>query len=273
MEPVSVQDLLNQLEMTMPTDSGLAAALAASLTEKIRSAREDCENYMRRCIMLQTHETRLSGFPHDRGHERLREGEFYLPSPPLLAVISFVYLDTTGTQQTLVCDRSGGAAANLPAYFYQINKGTETQPARVSPGYLCMWPPMRHVEDGVAIRFRCGYGGNITASIAQGSAVLETELVFVQDDVGTSITIPEAGAEGGDLKTTILSVDVNGVATLTDEAAAAQSEVDAYYGRPVPESIRQAVLIQAQTYYTQGYGADMIPFVESRLRPYRNDIA
>ncbi len=270
-EPVTVQDLLTQLSLTMPTDAGLATALTAQLTRHLVSARHDVENYLKRALVLQVREARGSRFP--RLHEEYghRRHGVLLPSPPLMAVLAVTYVDLAGATQTLPCDYTNGADPSLPSYAYQIDKGSETMPATIQPAVYRFWPPVRCVENALRVRFRCGYGGEVSVSTTATSGVL-SGFVFAQDDIGAAISIPAAGAAGAALVSSIASVDADGVATLADAAVAAVSNAEAYLGKQVPAPIQQAILVQAQEYYTQSNGASW-DWIESRLKPYRNDIS
>ena len=66
---------------------------------------------------------------------------------------------------------------------------------------------------------------------------------------------------------------MNGVATLSTQPTTIVTGAFATFGVPVPEPIRQAILILAQSYYTNGYSEGMPKFVIDRLGPYINRTA
>ena len=279
-EPCTVTEFMTQLGITAPTDPTQAQALSTQLLNLLLAAREDVENYTRRALMLQTRELRLDCFPfRDRRYGHARRWEhghsILLPFAPLMAIVSFTFTDFEGNTCTVAYDSSYGTAENLPAWTYQRSLGTETLPGRLEPGRFRFWPWAGEGEDVVRIRFRCGYGGPVQVTTTAESAVIASPMVFTQDDVNRPICIPNAGAEGANnnpttLVTSIASVDENGNATLTNPASAAVENVNANYGIKVPEPIRQAILILAQSYFNNGFGSDMPAFVAARLKPYCN---
>jgi hypothetical protein len=148
-----------------------------------------------------------------------------------------------------------------------------------------MFPPTRQVPGNVIVRFRCGYGSPITATVAEGSPALAVggtgifasgfnpdDAPTMAGDTGLPISIPGAGAGGCTLNTFIAAVDSNGNATLADTAQASVSNVAGWAGYPVPATIRTAIKMLVESYYDQGCAQadEMPPAVESLLKPYLN---
>jgi hypothetical protein len=282
-EPAAVSDLLTQMSLAMPTDPNLQGQLNSQLGRLISAAREDCENYMRRVVMFQTRCMTFPRFPHSGDCLGAESGHFDRPGhavkitfPPLFAIVSASYVDLTGATQTLPCDYSNGSDPNLPAYCYQVNKGTEVKPGFILPAWSRMWPPTLRVEAAASITFQCGYNASIAVTTTAANAVIASPFPFLQDHVGLPISIPGAGAAIPGLAgsyapfvSTILSVDGAGNATLAEAPTTPAVGVTSVLGPPIPEPIRQAILITAQDYYTQGYQQDLSPWVKGRLLPYR----
>ena len=89
---------------------------------------------------------RLPGqtFPQSIQMQGSSDGILRLPRPPLQAVTSIVYLDTTGTPITL--DPS----------LYLVD--TACEPGRVAPAYGKVWPTIRDQLGAVTIIYTAGYG-------------------------------------------------------------------------------------------------------------------
>jgi hypothetical protein len=274
--PCTAGELMTQLGITPPTDQVMAAALSAQLENLLVAATEDAENYTRRAFMLQTRQLQLDTFPRrDRRYAAHHHWEhvdhaILMPAPPLMAILSFQFTDIDGNTCTVHYDPSLGTAPNLPAWTYQRSLGTLTLPGRLEPGRYRWWPWAGEGENVVQINFRCGYGGPITVTTTANSAVIQSPLTFKPDDVNRPISIPGAAAGPAALNTTIASVDNEGNATLAAPAVLAVANATAFYGVKVPEPIRQAILILAQTYYNNGYSDEMPKFVSARLKPYYN---
>jgi hypothetical protein len=271
-EPVSVSDMMIQLGMGALSDSSLSTMLTTQLSGFIMAARDYCESYMRRVCLTQTWTMNLDGFPgvDVRYNDPWRRHAIMLPKQPFQSIVSVNYIDVNGIPQVLAQDTSYGNDI-LGEYAYQLDPGGETQPARIAPAWLVPWPLTRRVQAAVQITFAAGYGGPITASMVQGSAIL-TGPVFLAGDVGQAICVPGAGASGVPLATTIESVDGNGQATLNATAATAVANVTAWAGKHVPPPILQAIKFMAQFFYEQGSVVDVpIPrVIMALLDPYRN---
>jgi hypothetical protein len=181
----------------------------------------------------------------------------------------------------LVRDTTYGVAA--AQYGYEVNSGSETQATRLCHPWARPWPPARLVSNAISIQFRCGFGGPITVSMTNGSALLTVAngVTFNPDDAplmvgdtGLAISIPGAGAGGTVLNTAIASVDGSGRATLATAAAVAVSNVIAWAGDAIPAVITTAIKLTVEEFYNKGNEACGLPPAAIRLlEPYRNMVA
>jgi hypothetical protein len=162
-EPVSLAEAKLQNGMPPGDDSDHVKSqqVGTRLRRAIRSARVLCENYTRRAFLTQTWLLKLDGWPfHDPryagGHHPFSSGpidggyryhKIVLPKPPYQSITTFTYVDIEGNTQNM---SDWGA--------YQVDPGSETQPARVLPPYLQPWPPVRMIPNNVQIELVCGYG-------------------------------------------------------------------------------------------------------------------
>jgi hypothetical protein len=279
-EPVSLDDFRSFLEI--PADD---TSHDAKLSSLLVAAREDCERYTRTKLVTQTWLLRTDSFPsisvvYDRnGYPKLQ-----LPFPPFQSIDFFKYVDTAGAVQTIQRDTTYGNNPAAPFYGYQLEPGGGLIPARLLPNWARPWAPQRLVPANTMVQFRCGYGGPLTVSVAEGSAALTVAGGFtfnpddapnLTGDTGAKITVTGAGAEGADLVTTIATVDAEGNATLASPAAAAVADVPAWLGAPVPEALRLSIMFQAQFFYEQGSAVDQaVPRVVEALRKsFRNMVS
>ena len=283
-EPVSLQDLLNQ--MSLPVYSGDdGAAQTARLTAYLMSARQDLEKRMRRALITQRWVVRLDGFPGSSyRYERPGYAEILLPFTPFQSIEFLRYVDTFGNLQELALDISYGTNLNQPYYGYQLERGSLSQPARLLPAWAKPWPPTRKVPAQIVIQFRCGYGSPWPVSLAQGSTALTAagytfnsqDAPLLVGDTGQPVCIPGAGAVVGGvaqaLHTFVASVDDAGNATLADAATTDVTNVQAWIGYPVPEPIKQAILFLAQYYAETGSvtNTNEPDVIDRLISPYRN---
>lgn len=275
-EPVSVADMLVQLGMTpIVGDDSSGNLLAARLEGAILAARVGVENYLSRALLTQTWLLAMDGFPPVpmRYSHQDRPHDFVLSRPPFQSVVSFTYVDTTGTQQTLTQDTSNGSNF-APPYGYQLPPVGADQSARLFPVWARPWPPTRWMPGSVQVTYKCGYGGPVSASMDEGSRVL-TGPKFVPGDAGQAVSVPAAGAGGGALVTSILSVDDSGNATLAANAVAAVAlgTNNVWVGRQVPATILHAIKLYAEFLFAQGGETDQaIPRVVTNLLDYDRNL-
>jgi hypothetical protein len=277
-EPVDSHAIFNQLGLTVPSDPTYGKDLTEKVTNLAIAARIHCENFTRSCFITSTWLYQRDDWPpRDRRYnERDLPGGFHLPRTPFQSIQSFNYVDTDGNVQPLTQDTSYGANPAFPTYGYQLDSGSDTRPARLTPVWARPWPPLRWVPNAVQIAFKAGYGGPVQGSMAASSAILSGP-VFNSGDAGQPVSVAGAGASGGALTTTIASVDNNGQATL---AAAATTAVTAspnnvWVGQRVPKNINIAILLMTQFLYEQGGSIDMPTprIVADLLEFYRNRTA
>jgi hypothetical protein len=267
---------MQQMGFGTVADGTLQATLQAQLSTSIVGARANIEAWLRRVLITQHWLLRRDMFTH-RAIE--------LPKQPFQSVDWFRYVDTNAGVDQLFQDTTYGL--NFPAqYGYQLDRGSETEPARLFPPWSKPWPPTLRVPSSVMVQFRCGYGGPATVTMAEGSAVLVGPTFNADDaplmtgDTGTPVTVYGAGAvpSGGetacDLVANVASVDVNGQATLSVPATTAVTTGGAWIGEPIPPEIIKAILLLGQFYYEQASVGGEIPrYITDSIWPYRNLIS
>ncbi len=136
-EPVSLDEAKAHLRVETDDEDGLIDGL-------IVAARELVETTTRRAVMPQTWDLVLDGFC---ASEYYRDGALILPKPPVTAVSSISYVDTTGTTQVLPSSQ----------YRTELPAGPKAMRARITEAYGVSWPSTRAVMGAVTIRFVCGY--------------------------------------------------------------------------------------------------------------------
>lgn len=148
-EPVTLADLKLQCGLP-PGDDGdhvKTDMVHRQLRRFIRLGRAMCENYTRRVFITQTWKQLLDGWPtSSQRYNWETYPSIVLAKPPFQSIVSFTYIDTTGTAQ------------DMTAYGFQIDPGSETQSARLTPPYAQPWPPIRMVPNNVVVTYKCGYG-------------------------------------------------------------------------------------------------------------------
>lgn len=128
------------------------------------AARQAVEDELRRAIITQTWLLKLDNFPPiNPRYERNGYPSILIPKPPFQSIVSFTYVDTAGVTQTLSQAGAGGTMPQGVFYGYQLDPGSETQPARLTPPWAIPWPPARRIPGAVQIEFICGYGPTNTS--------------------------------------------------------------------------------------------------------------
>lgn len=276
-EPVSVDDLYTQLGMVRPADDALNNAYTAKLSRAIGAARRMCDTYTRSVYLSQKWLMKMDGFPPiDMRYHGGERHTIRIPKLPFQSIEFMKYIDTSGELQTLLQDSSNGTDPAAPQYGFQLDPGSETQPARLLPPWARPWPPTRKVPSNVQVQFKCGFGGPVTGATITASTAIVQGPVFLPGDVGQPVTVPSAGTNGVDLQTSIASVDVNGQATLAASVVTAVVATTALWvGKQIPDTIKQAILLQAEFLFTQGGDVDVpLPrVVTSLLDEHRNLVA
>jgi uncharacterized phiE125 gp8 family phage protein len=172
-EPVSLYQLKLQCGLSPVEDQDhiKEKQVRDQLRPFITIARTECENRTRRVFITQTWLWKLDGFPCPNRHyaEHWERHGLKLPKQPFQSLGSVQYVDTTGALQTLAQDTDYGNGA-LPQYSFQLDPGSDHQPARIAPSWLVPWPPTRYVQSNVLIQFTAGYGdtgASVPAPITQ----------------------------------------------------------------------------------------------------------
>lgn len=127
-EPVSLSELKEQVRVTYDDEDQL-------LTSLIRGARQWVENYCSRPILTQTWDYYATRFPSGAC-------PIIIHRAPFQSVSTFVYDDTTSTQQTLT------------SVDYQI---AMDEPIRVYPALGEVWPDTDGSIDNINFRFVAGW--------------------------------------------------------------------------------------------------------------------
>ena len=188
-EPVTPAMMLTQLGMSQISDQGLADQLTAQLEGPIVAARMWCEKYEKRAYGLQTWMAQYDRFPrHPHEYDRHGKPSIRLSLPPFQSIVSFRYVDLTGTLVDLPEDTTFGSGQDVPAYTYQLQPGNQTQRARLSPGVYRWWPPTLHGADGaVQITFQCGFT-TVPGNVLQAIKLLAQ--FFYEQGGATDLAIP-----------------------------------------------------------------------------------
>lgn len=243
-EPLSLSDAKLQLGM----DSSETYD-DARISRLIVSARRTLENITRRALITQRWTMKLDGWPPLHPLYSARGfPEILIPKPPLQSLVSFQYVDTGGILQTLQQQTDYGADASM-MYGYQLNLGSETQPARLTPPWARPWPPLRMVPENVIVDFWAGYCSAVYLSTAASTAAI-AGTKFDPGDDGDDIYIPGAGPAGSML-VGVLAVDDQGNGTVTPAPSNTVSNVVAFVGGYVPEEILDGMRMQIAYLYAQ----------------------
>lgn len=268
-EPVTVAQLNSYGHIDSSENDSLLQML-------ITAAREWCEAYCERAFVFQTKRLLMDFFPgyvdfkmagqrvsspFVSGANAVLVGIRYavaLPWPIARQIILFQYQDENGAPRVLVAGTD---------YIQDL----DSEPARLMPPFGAMWPVARVVANAVQVDYITGYAGNIAVGTTAASAVISSSIPFLQRDVGASITIPGANADGTPLLTTIFSVNPSGVATLAVNAGKAVAGATVSFG-VLPMSIQLAILALAQYWYEKRVpdGNDIPMSVKALLYPYRD---
>lgn len=125
----------------------------------IPAARQAIEDELHKVLITQTWLLKRDGFPgFDPKYESQGYPTILLPKPPFQAIGFFTYVDVAGVTQTLTECNPDGTTTDDNYYGYQLDPGSETQPARLLPPWARPWPPSRRLPMSVQIQFVCGFG-------------------------------------------------------------------------------------------------------------------
>lgn len=145
-EPVSLADMKDFLRISSTDQDNVVSGL-------ITAARTVAEQYLRRIMVSQQWEIKFDKTPgswpfsYGFGATLLSPyREIHIPLNPVISVDLFQYTDiNTGDLVTLV-----------EGTDYQVS--TDSEPARLQPGYGQAWPISRWVLDSLILKFTVGYG-------------------------------------------------------------------------------------------------------------------
>ena len=278
-EPVAVSDLMVQCGISAYSDPVLSKQQNDRLSGLIVAARVACENYVKRAFVSRMFLLKLDSFSgYDLRYDCPQFPAIDLTMLPFQAIDTVYYVDVAGDVQKLSLDISYGNVSSSDLYGYQLERGSDSVPARILPVWARPWPPTRRVPGAVGVSFRAGYGAPATASVGEGSdqlsvsgfSFLQADAPLLMGEIGLSITIPGAGANGSDLDTTVAAVTGPHSVTLADVASISVDGVQVWVGRHVPEPISMAIMFLAQFFYEQGGVVDQAPprVVQTLLSPY-----
>lgn len=126
----------------VPADRALILNLMAAATDLL----DGKDGLLGRCIMQQTWDLKLDGFPcggTSYFNSWGSDGAITIPLPPLRSVTSITYVDENAATQT------------LSSSLYTVDASSE--PGRIVPAYGQVWPVTLDFIDTVTIRFVAGY--------------------------------------------------------------------------------------------------------------------
>lgn len=160
-EPIALADMMNFSRIDTDAD-------VITMEAMITAARQEAEKITRRQLITATWELRLDRFPcadwgilsgplHNYGRTTRNElipgrghsQTIFLPMPPLQSIITLKYLDSGGTERTLIENTD---------FLVDIY----SEPARITPNFGYVWPPTYLVINAVRIVFVAGYGDEDT---------------------------------------------------------------------------------------------------------------
>jgi uncharacterized phiE125 gp8 family phage protein len=163
-EPVSLPIVKKWLIVESNDDDEL-------LTTLITEARETVEGWLERALVTQTWTLWLDALPF----------EIELRKPPIQTVNSIKYIDV-----------NDGSLQTVDPSVYQVD--IQTEPGRVRPAYLQIWPIYRSIPNCIQVEFVAGYGDDgsaVPATIRQAI----TRLVAVRYRNREVMTIGPSEAE------------------------------------------------------------------------------
>tara|TARA_R100001086_G_scaffold36140_3_gene16305 strand:+ start:41 stop:685 length:645 start_codon:yes stop_codon:yes gene_type:complete len=132
-EPVTLIEAKAHLRVSHDDDDLLISSLITAARQHIDGA----DGWLGRCLVQQTWDLKLDGFP-------LATGKIILPMAPLIEVVQITYRDSAGATQTLA-----------PSVYQIVDQGTRRSFVTLEPNKS--WPGTDDRHDAVAVRFTAGY--------------------------------------------------------------------------------------------------------------------
>jgi len=213
MEPLTLDEFKDHCHITSDDEDGYISDI---VIPGIRSA---VESELKRVLVTQTWRYKMDGFPgFDPRYESHGYPTIVLPKPPFQSIESFTYVDPAGVLQELAeCNPDGTAPAGQ-FYGYQVDPGSETQPARLLPPWAGPWPPSRRMPTAVQIEFVCGYGALEGSPLAWAPGPIPAQIKLAMLHWGASSYDNRWGVMNENLKevprgiATLLSPYINHIA-------------------------------------------------------------
>lgn len=160
--PVTLDEVKAALRVDFDTDDMVINGYLAAAVEQLDGYGGD----ICRCLMPQTWQMVMSGFPHRHCEWR---GRIPLPLPPVMSVDGVTYYDPSGGIQTL----STGAYQLLPG------QGLEDAVLILNPGQC--WPQTLCADNAVTIEFQAGYP--LDANVAAIPANIKAAICMIVADL------------------------------------------------------------------------------------------
>ena len=153
MEPVTLTQVKSHAKIFTTADDTYISTIV------IPASRQAIENELKQVLITQTWLLKRDGFPgFDPRYDTQGYPTIIVPKPPFQAINSFTYVDVAGVTQTLEQTNPDGTTVDDQYYGYQLDPGSETQPARLIPPWARPWPPSRRLPMSVQVEFVAGYG-------------------------------------------------------------------------------------------------------------------
>lgn len=178
-EPLTEAEV--KLQIKLPV--GVADTEDNLINNVIRPAvRIRCEQATNRQLREVTYDWTLRAFPSSTWLE--------LPKPPLIEVVSIVYVNTAGVSTTW----------SSAQYTVTVPAGELPARGRIEPAYGYSWPTAREQPNAVTIRFRCGYGaadGPAVPALLKAGMLLDAASLYADRENVVKGTIVAAELPGG----------------------------------------------------------------------------
>ncbi len=130
------------------------------ITNMIKAAREEVENYCNISLVEQTIAESFPCFPVAENYNTL--SSLWLSVSPLISIDSISYIDTDGASQ------------GLATTVYDLDD--KQQPGKVTLKYNQTWPSTAKIENAVTVTYKAGYG-NTAADVP--NAIKQAMLLII----------------------------------------------------------------------------------------------